>query len=76
MRSILGWLLIRSRRYQLEAIALRLHGVDHIIKTTDDPVTAWDNMRPGLEKGLGLEPGSLNSEYGWSPFQWSKEGWH
>lgn len=57
---------IRSHRYQLECIALRLHVIDHLLRTTGDPLMdIWDQMRPGLEDALGLTEGSLNSD--WDP---------
>lgn len=70
---------IRTRRYQLEAMALRLHQLDRLLRTTDGPpMDIWDQVRPGLEDGLGLTEGSLNSD--WDPsgtsMSWSPDGWH
>lgn len=69
----------RTRRYQLEAMTLRLHSLDHLLRTTDGPLMdIWDQMRPGLESGLGLTEGSLNSD--WDPsmttMSWRDDGWH
>jgi len=61
---------------QLEALALRLQSLDHLLRTTEGPpMDIWDQMRPGLEQGLSLTEGSLNSDWSDHRFEWSKEGW-
>lgn len=65
-------------RDQLEALALRLLALDHLLHTTDGPLMdVWDGIRPGLESGLGLDDGSLNSDLDptGTNFVW-KDGWH
>lgn len=77
---VLGFAMHRRTgdRDQLEALAARLLTLDRLLHTTDGPLMdIWDGMRPGLESGLGLDDGSLNSDLDptGTNFVW-KDGWH